>query len=136
MLSHVPLFVTSRTVARQVPLSMGFSRQEHWSGLHSLLHEIFPTQGSNLGLLHCRRILYQLSHQGSPPFLLGYYKILRTVPCATQEVLVGCLFYIYIVACMCSSQIPSSSFIHGHLRGTDGLRLKGRHSGRRLPVGS
>ena len=30
-----------------------------------LLQGIFPTQGSNPGLLHCRRILYQLSHQGS-----------------------------------------------------------------------
>ena len=27
---------------------------------------IFPTQGSNLGLLHCRQILYQLSYKGSP----------------------------------------------------------------------
>ena len=27
---------------------------------------IFPTQGSNLGLLHCRQIRYHLSHQGSP----------------------------------------------------------------------
>ena len=27
---------------------------------------IFPTQGSNAGLLHCTRILYQLSHKGSP----------------------------------------------------------------------
>ena len=33
MLSHVRLFVTSWTVARQAPLSMGFSRQEHWNGL-------------------------------------------------------------------------------------------------------
>ena len=31
----------------------------------SLLQGIFPTQGSNPGLLHCRQILYQLSHQGS-----------------------------------------------------------------------
>ena len=31
--SHVLLFVTLWTVARQVPLSMGFSRQEFWSGL-------------------------------------------------------------------------------------------------------
>ena len=35
-------------------------------GCHSLLQEIFPTQGWNPGLLHCRQILYQLSHQGSP----------------------------------------------------------------------
>ena len=32
---------------------------------HSLLQGIFPTQGSNLGLLHCRQILYHLTHQGS-----------------------------------------------------------------------
>ena len=31
--SHVQLFVTLWTVALQVPLSMGFSRQEYWSGL-------------------------------------------------------------------------------------------------------
>ena len=29
------------------------------------LQEIFPTQGSNPGLPHCRGILYQLSHKGS-----------------------------------------------------------------------
>ena len=33
MLSHVQLFTTPWTVARQAPLSMGFSRQEYWSGL-------------------------------------------------------------------------------------------------------
>ena len=34
-------------------------------GSHSLLQGIFPTQGSNLGLLHCRWILYYLTHSGS-----------------------------------------------------------------------
>ena len=34
-------------------------------GCLSLLQGIFPTQGSNPGLPHCRQILYQLSHQGS-----------------------------------------------------------------------
>ena len=33
---------------------------------HFLLQGIFPTQGSNLSLLHCKQILYHLSHQGSP----------------------------------------------------------------------
>ena len=37
--SHVQLFATPWTVAHQVPLSMGFSRQEYWSGLP------FPTPG-------------------------------------------------------------------------------------------
>ena len=58
---HVQLFGTPWTVARQAPLSTGFSRQEYWSGFHALLQGIFPIQGSNLcllWLLHCRRILY------------------------------------------------------------------------------
>ena len=33
-----------------------------WVGSHSLLQEIFPTQGSNPGLPHCRQTLYHLSH--------------------------------------------------------------------------
>ena len=48
-------------VARQASLSMGFSRQEYWHGLPFPSPGIFPTQGLNLGLLHCRRILYHLS---------------------------------------------------------------------------
>ena len=35
-------------------------------GCHALLQGIFPTQGSNPGLLHCRQIPYYLSHRGSP----------------------------------------------------------------------
>ena len=35
-------------------------------GCHSLLQGIFPIQGSNSVLLHCRQILYHLSHKGSP----------------------------------------------------------------------
>ena len=34
-------------------------------GCHALLQGIFPSQGLNPGLLHCRQILYCLSHQGS-----------------------------------------------------------------------
>ena len=57
------LSATPWTVARQAPLSMGFPRQEYWSGqpLHSPGAGVFPTQGSNprlLHLLHYRQILY------------------------------------------------------------------------------
>ena len=58
--SHVWLFATLWTVARQAPLSMGFSRQEYWSGLPFPPLGIFLIQGSNsslLCLLHCRRVL-------------------------------------------------------------------------------
>ena len=40
--------------------------QNTGEGSISLLQEIFPNQGSNPGLLHCRQIFYQLSHKRSP----------------------------------------------------------------------
>ena len=65
-LSHVQLFVTPWTATSQAALSMGFFRQEYWRGLPFPSPGIFPTQGLNPDLLHCRRTLYPLSHQGSP----------------------------------------------------------------------
>ena len=44
-------------------------------GSLSLLQEVFPTQGSNPGLPHCRQILYQLSHKGSPIYIYIYLYI-------------------------------------------------------------
>ena len=41
-LSRVRLFVTPWTVAHQAPLSLGFSRHEHWSGCHRLLWQAGP----------------------------------------------------------------------------------------------
>ena len=52
------------TAACQASLSMGFSRQEFWSGLPFPSPGDLPDpKGLNLGLLHCRQILYRLSHQ-------------------------------------------------------------------------
>ena len=59
-LNHVQLFAIPWTIQ-----SMEFSRPDYWVGSHSLLQGIFPTQGSNPGLPHCKQILYQLSHKGS-----------------------------------------------------------------------
>ena len=53
---------------------MELFRQEYWSGLPFPLQGIFLTQGSNLGLLHCRQILYHLSHRGSPMMTLQQSK--------------------------------------------------------------
>ena len=95
-----PTVATPWALALQAPLSMGFSRQEYWSGLP------FPSPGDLPfpGLLHCRQILYQMSYEGSPIFM-GLY-----------------------IACMCSvAQLcltlcnpkesldcsPPGSFVHG-----------------------
>ena len=53
--SRVRLFTTPRTVARQAPLSMGFSRQEYWSGLPFPPPGDLPDPGmepTSLSLLH------------------------------------------------------------------------------------
>ena len=59
----------------------GFPGKNMGFGSHSLLQRIFPIQGSNRGLLHCRQIFYHLSHQGSPklpqiPLTTGFRKLL------------------------------------------------------------
>ena len=69
--SHVQLFVTLWTVAHQAPLSMGFSRQESWSGL------LCPPPGDlpDPGIEHMSPALQAnslpLSHWGSPSRFLG-----------------------------------------------------------------
>ena len=51
------------------------------TGVGSCFHlqGIFPTQGSNPGLLHCRQILYQLSYQGSPILNISSAQFSRSV---------------------------------------------------------
>ena len=49
---------TPWTVAHQAPTSIGFSRQEYWSGQPFNSSGIFPTQGLNQGLPHRRHILH------------------------------------------------------------------------------
>ena len=46
LVSHVQFFMTLQTVARQAPQSMGFSRQEHWSGLPFLSPVDLPHPGT------------------------------------------------------------------------------------------
>ena len=52
---------------------MDFPGKNTRVGSHSLLQGFFPTQESNLGILHYRQILYHLSHQGSPTLLSWFF---------------------------------------------------------------
>ena len=45
-------------------VSMGFSRQEYWGGLPFPSSGDLPNPGIELGLHHCRQVLYSLSNQG------------------------------------------------------------------------
>ena len=73
LLSYVQLSVIPWTTQ-----SMEFSRPEYWSSL-SRLQGIFPTQGLNPGLPHCRQILYQLRHKGSPRILEWVNSLLQGI---------------------------------------------------------
>ena len=70
VVQSVQLFVTPWTIQGiQLYRLCNSPGQNPGVGSLSLLQQIFPTQGSNPGLLHCRQILYKLSHKGSPRIL-------------------------------------------------------------------
>ena len=61
-------------------------------GSLSLLQGIFPTQGSNPGLSHCRQILYQLSHKGNPRILEWVaYPFSRESSRPRNQIVVSCI---------------------------------------------
>ena len=75
-------------------------------GCHALLQGIFKTQSLNPGLLHCRHILYHLSHQGNPVLMIEQVKeimrwwcvfgnLLSSLPTASvvEQIDFSCLFY-------------------------------------------
>ena len=62
--SIVSISLQPWTVPHQPPLSMNSPGKNTGVGSLSPLQVIFQTQGSNVGLTHCRQILYHLSHQG------------------------------------------------------------------------
>ena len=65
--NHVQLFMTLWTVAHQAPLSMGFSRQEYWSGLPSSRGSSRPKDHIQVSFVSCigRQILYHWCYLGS-----------------------------------------------------------------------
>ena len=65
-LSRILPFVTQWTVALQAPLSIGFPRQEYWSGLPFPTPGDLPNSGTELASLHWQADSLPLRHLGSP----------------------------------------------------------------------
>ena len=83
--SHVGLCVTLWTVALQAPVHGDSPGKSTGVGCHSLLQGIFLTQELNLGLLHCRQILYHLSYQRNPgPEAVAFEYALQCLGTATM----------------------------------------------------
>ena len=69
ILGYVRRFAALCVIAHQVPLSMGFPRQEYWNGLPFSSPADLPNPTMKLTcprLPHYRQILYLLNHWGSP----------------------------------------------------------------------
>ena len=81
VLTHVQLFATPWTVAQKAPLSMGFSRQEYWSGLTFPSLGDLPDSGIDSRLL---RLLYRqvdyfpLAPPGKPLLIISKISIIMT----------------------------------------------------------
>ena len=73
--SEVKVAQSCLTLCNPVDSPWNSPGQNTGVGCHFLLQGIFPTQGSNPGLPHCRQIHYQLSHQGNPSTLWRTLKI-------------------------------------------------------------
>ena len=73
MLSRVWLFATLWTVARQAPLSIGFSRQEYWSGLPFPSPGDLPDPGIEPRSPALQANSLPLSHLGSPRAVAGWF---------------------------------------------------------------
>ena len=72
-------------MAHQAPLSMGFSRQEYWSGLLYPTQGIFLTQGSNPILLYYRQIIPTLCD----PLPLSAIQNSETMPFVVTEMIIS-----------------------------------------------
>ena len=76
--SRVQFFATPWPAACQAPLSMNFPGKNTGVGCHFLLQAIFPTQGSNLGLLHCRQMLLP----SESAWVLSRFRLCNAMDCS------------------------------------------------------
>ena len=94
-------------------------------GCHALLQGIFPTQGLNPGLPHCRQILYHLSHWGSPRILEWVAYSLPRGNFLTQESnqgLLHCTWILYQLSYLGSPPFTFSSVQFSRSVKSDSLR--------------
>ena len=79
LISPVWLFVIPLTRDRQAPLSVEFSMQEYWSGLHFLLQRLFLIQGSNPRLENPPANAWGFFTTAPPPLMCGLYFLKKSL---------------------------------------------------------
>ena len=91
VLIHGVLLVTPWTQPARLLCPWDSPGKNTGVGCHALLQGICPIQGSNLGPLHCRQILYRLRYQGSPEHRLTESNISLIFKFLVKEI----YFYVY-----------------------------------------
>ena len=116
-LSCVQLFVTPWTGSPPGSSVHGDSPGKNTGvGCHALLQGIFPTQRLNPGLLHCRRILYHLSHQGSLRILeWAAYPFSRGTSWPRNQTGVSCIAGRFFTS-LATREAQNSAILHSALK--------------------
>ena len=110
MLSHVWLFVTSWTVACQAHLSMGFFRQDYWSGLPFPSPRDLPNPGSHVSCVYCiagKFFIYWTILEGTSEIGLIFRFV--TISCTNYFNSLSIIFF-YHMAILNSSHILKSIY--------------------------
>ena len=96
------------------------SGQSTGEGSLSLLQGIIPTQELNLGLLHCRWILYQLSHKRSPRILewvaYAFSSIWSFMHFGKSYLKLFCFQFLFIFVKECNGSLTNGSLGSDHLK--------------------
>ena len=106
--SHSVMSDSLRTHGLQSPRNSPGQNTE--VGSHSPLQGIFPTQGLNPGVPHCKQILYQLSHQGPKNTRVGSLSLLQQIFPAQESnwALLHCRWIFYQVSYQGSPKVMRS----------------------------
>ena len=102
--------ISEMTVTQLCPTLRPHGLYSPWNSLgqnagvggFSFLQEIFPTQGSNPGLPHCRQIFYHLSHQGTPYGIreCSNFIILHVPMQFSKHYLLNRLLFSFVFSCL------------------------------------
>ena len=112
--------------------SWNSSGQNTGVGSLSLLQGIFPTQGLNWISLHCRRILYQRSYQGSPNWIYELRFCFEVIFNFRANLKVLAIFYFKFVGTPSRLFVLPANYMNfTHV--TESLRVEETSGGRKLP---
>ena len=121
VLSHVQLFAPSWTIARQIPLPMGFSRQKYWNGLPFLPPGDLPDPGIEPASLESPAlagVFFTTAPPGKPIYRVCVCVCARVRVCVRVCVCACVCMCVCVCACVWASQVAQTVKNLPAMRGT------------------